>query len=193
MVPLVPKADENVVVKLPEMTNHMAREPSTINTINMTEQFPVISFPGCEPTLTALDVLEPHLRSVVDPLYDYPVCLPKAIEHKQASTAGSCVTVWFFSSGVKYDRSLTTLSTQDKQEDNLSTLEHSLDVSEESSAESSLDLHSVDVESIVTDSCGTVSTYVLFTYAQRPYSSTGPTRQVGTCLSLSGYLRGGSF
>ena len=161
MVPLVPKADEKVVVKLPEMTNNMAREPSTINTINMTEQFSAISFPDCEPTLTALDVLEPHLRSVVDPLYDYTVCLPKAVEPQQASTAGSCVTVWLFSSGVKHDRSLTTLSTQERQEDNMRTLEHSPDVSEESSPESSLDLHSVDNESTLTDSCSTVSTFVL--------------------------------
>lgn len=96
VVPLVPEADEYIVVKLPEMTNSMAREPSTINNIDMTDRSSTISFTDCEPTLTASDVLEPHLRSVVEPLYEYTVCFPKAAEPQQASTTGSCVTVWLF-------------------------------------------------------------------------------------------------
>jgi hypothetical protein len=114
VVSLVPEADENVVVKLPEMTNNMAREPPTINTINMTDQSSTISFPDCEPTFTASNVLELHLSSVVEPLYEYTVCLPKGAEPQQASTAGSCVAVWSFSSGVKHDRSLTSLPTQER-------------------------------------------------------------------------------
>lgn len=99
----MPEADENLVVKLPEMTNHMVREPWLVNTI----QSPTSSFPDCEPTLGASDVFEPCLRSVVGPPHEYTVRFPKAAEPQQASIAGSCVTVWFFSSVVKHDRSLT--------------------------------------------------------------------------------------
>ncbi|SRR6266851_3454938 len=160
VVALVSEAGEDPVVKLPEKTDYTTQQLSLVNDIpplNVTVQLPTASYPHCEPTLTETDVLQPHQCSVVHPLSEVIVRLPKVAEPQQASSAGSSVPVRFFSSTIKHDRSVTFFSAQERQ-DNLKTLGHSPYVSEESSTESSLDPNSVDNESTLADGCSFVST-----------------------------------
>jgi len=88
---LVLETDENPVVKLPEQTNHMNRQPPLVDNVPPLGVFfqpPTVSFLGCEPTLTDSDVPEPSQCSVVAPLPKLIVRLPKLAEPQPANTAG---------------------------------------------------------------------------------------------------------
>lgn len=91
MAALVLETDENPVVKLPEQTNHMNRQPPLVDNVPPLGVFfqpPTVSFLGCEPTLTDSDVPEPSQCSVVAPLPKLIVRLPKLAEPQPANTAG---------------------------------------------------------------------------------------------------------
>lgn len=157
MVALVPET-ELPVVKLPERADYTTQRRSPDDNV------PLLGLMD-QPTSTEPDVFDPLRCSMLEPLSEPTVRLPKPPEPQPANTAGSSVTVQSLSSAVKHDRSLTSFSAQERQEDNSSTLTPSPDVSEESSAESSLDLHSFDNETTVTDACDDVSASVRVPHA----------------------------
>ena len=158
VVALVSEAGESPVVKLPEKTDYTTQQPSLVGNIpplNVTVQLPTASFLNCEPTLTETDVLGPHQCSVVSEVI---VRLPKVTEPQQASSAGSSVSVRFFSSTIKHDRSVTFFSAQERQD-------NSLDVSEEGSAGLFLDANSVICEGTIADGCKTSGALAHFEHA----------------------------
>jgi hypothetical protein len=102
MVPVEPVTDEHPAVdcttREPLVADNNSPPPVTV-------QLPQAPFPGRAPTLTESDVVEPQQPSAVDPISP-TVRLPKPAEPRQARFESS-VTVRFFSSAIKCNRSLS--------------------------------------------------------------------------------------
>lgn len=91
-----PETDESPVVKLPQKANYTAERPSLEDNVpppSVIVQHPTSSFPDCEPTVADSNVLEPRQCSVVDPLSELVVRLPKLAVSQHASSARSSVVV----------------------------------------------------------------------------------------------------
>ncbi len=87
MVPLVPEADANLVVKLPEKANYTTQQPS------LDDNIPPLSLID-QPNSTESDVPEPPQLSVLEPLSsELIVRLPKPTGPQPANAAGSSVAV----------------------------------------------------------------------------------------------------
>jgi hypothetical protein len=86
VVPLVPEANENPVVKLPEKANFTTQQPS------LDDNIPPLSLID-QPTSTESDVPEGPQPPVLELPSELIVRLPNLAELRPANTAGSSITV----------------------------------------------------------------------------------------------------